>query len=422
MAIQLCNHGIYTGSGGSGGGSVTIDTTTGSPNLIVLIVGEYSGGSLPTPSENRGNGAPTALTAQSQVAESYSRIFYWKNPTTNASHQFTVSGANCFATFVVATFSGVDTSSPADQENGATGVTIASLATGSITPSVNGALIFCGGTAGQNQTGTFTVSGETGFTSIDQQAYQAGTAESVCAFYKIQTTAAAVNPTINWTGSTTISAAMVIADFKPAAGASSAAFTSEGTFAPVWSSASLKSALFTSEGTFVAAAIGGSNASALFRGEGVFSVGISVNAAPAFFSGEGVFSPATAQIIGVSALFTGEGIFSPRRQNPVSPMDLYWYQLTVGTYAPLYYKQLDDVVRQLCTNYSVTPPSSPWYNSVTGTLVNSWVSQVDRSIRSICTVLSSPPPASQPTNLTRGTVNPQYFSDLDGVIRTLCTL
>ncbi len=99
---------------------------------------------------------------------------------------------------------------------------------------------------------------------------------------------------------------------------------------------------------------------------------------------------------------------------------LYWYQLDVGTYSPLYYKQLDTTVRELCVENGVTLPTANWYNWTTGTLVLTWASQIDTAVRALCVILSVTPPIESVINLTYGQFSPVYAKDLDICIRALC--
>ncbi len=100
---------------------------------------------------------------------------------------------------------------------------------------------------------------------------------------------------------------------------------------------------------------------------------------------------------------------------------LYWYQLEAGTYAPLYYSQLDTTVRQLCSENGVTAPVAPWNNQIIGTTVSAWAFQIDTAVRALCVILSVDPPTESVINLTYGQFEPAYAAELDACVRALCS-
>jgi hypothetical protein len=140
------------------------------------------------------------------------KSYYVSAPTVGSGHTFTPATNN--GAISVAAFSGVATSSPLDQSNGANdsdgGSTVTS---GSITPTVDSCLVvailyFESGTV----TGT-----PSGFTSLSSAVGGSGTAIA----YLVQGSAAAVNST--WTlstGNTRLNAHIM--SFKPGAGGGSA--------------------------------------------------------------------------------------------------------------------------------------------------------------------------------------------------------
>jgi hypothetical protein len=101
---------------------------------------------------------------------------------------------------------------PFDVQNGATATAGSSLATGSVTPSAAGALILSGW-AGMN--GTSAPAVDSALTITATQNPLAGQCLAGAVAYKIQTTAAAINPTWSWTGTDHVAASVAV--FKVAA-------------------------------------------------------------------------------------------------------------------------------------------------------------------------------------------------------------
>lgn len=203
MAITLVAQ-VTAGPGSSGGASSAIDTT--GADLLVLSLSWYDAFGSPTVSDAKGN-TWTPLTARNNGW--HHRLYYVKNASVGAGHTFTVAAG--YPAFIVHAFAGSHLTAPFDGENGATGGTPGPVAAGSVTPSVNGALVLTGFSS--NATTGVTVSG--GLTQTTKAAVG-----GVCVFastgYLVQTTAAAINPA--WSiggGSDTI--AVGIAAFKPAA-------------------------------------------------------------------------------------------------------------------------------------------------------------------------------------------------------------
>ena len=210
MTIALVTHTQLAGP--SGGGTTSAINTTGA-SLLVLTVSEYAAGPLSLPTDSKGN-TWTGLTTRT-AGSTYGRIFYAVNPTVGTGHTFTLSGANSFCVVDVLAFSGVDTSSPFDVQNGASSLSgAATQAPGSVTPSANNSVVITG-IAAESPGTTATV--DLSFTITDQSGQVNGVNFAGAAAYLIQTTAGAVNPT--WTYSSgTVSTAATIAVFKAASG------------------------------------------------------------------------------------------------------------------------------------------------------------------------------------------------------------
>lgn len=181
----------------------TINTT--GANLIVVFVCTSNAGSLPTLVDSKGN---TYIPLTQYNGVEYGRLWYCLNPIVGSGHTFTfTTSTNSFPRVTVTAWSGIAISSAFDTENGnGSGSNVTSLNTGSVTPSQNGSLIVTG--SGHDFSGVSAIGINSGFTlgpttpiGLSSQAYL------------IQMAAAAINPTWNWTTSTTV--ANAIAVFKP---------------------------------------------------------------------------------------------------------------------------------------------------------------------------------------------------------------
>lgn len=217
-------------AGGAHAGSINGGTTTGIDttgcDLLVVIVTRYSGSSAPTLSDSKSN-VWTALGETTQGSDGAVRMYYCQSPTVGAGHSFTVSGSSTYSTVGFIGFSG-SASSPFDTgiESGASsGIFTTTLQPGSVTPSVNGALLVVAEMF--NNSSSATVSIDSGFTEAFERAPVSGQSYGTAMSYLVQLTAAAINPTV------TISApagteymGLRIASFKPAGGGAS--------FSPAW--------------------------------------------------------------------------------------------------------------------------------------------------------------------------------------------
>jgi len=182
------------------GTSASIDTTGATLLVVVTSTGNFSG-------DSKGN-TYTKLTARTGTFGSETSIWYAENPTVGSGHTFTVTGVTGL---VAAAFSGAEVSSVFDQENGTASGSPAQP--GSITPGDDNELIITGLGGGSVGDG----SADSGFSLVADVGTTGGVNFSAGMAYKVQTTAAAVNPT--WTWSEVYgSAGLVIASFKAAAG------------------------------------------------------------------------------------------------------------------------------------------------------------------------------------------------------------
>jgi hypothetical protein len=205
MAYALVTH-LEAVPGANGGTSAAADTT--GADLLVIHVASFAAAS--GVSDSKGN-TWTALTEHS-VGSRFSRFWYAKNATVGTGHTFTVSGTGIYPHLAVAAFSGSNTTAPADQQNGATGSGVTSLATGSVTPAEDNELVVAGLCGFDPVTPTINSS----FTATDTEPSAGGSNMTGGLAYKVQTTATAVNPTWSWNASD--SAAVSIASFKAGGG------------------------------------------------------------------------------------------------------------------------------------------------------------------------------------------------------------
>jgi hypothetical protein len=200
----------HTGGGSTNTNSVTtsgIDTT--GANLLVAVLADYSSSGTPTITDSLGN-SWTVSSATTSAPNPRCRIAHCVPTSTGAAHTFTSSGTATYPSIAVLAFSGAH-ASPLDQENGASGNGVTSQQAGSVTPSQNDELIIAGIGLGNS---SVTASISAGYTITDQVTFNGSQHFQVVAAYKIQTSAAAENPTWSWSGG--LFAAARIATFKAA--------------------------------------------------------------------------------------------------------------------------------------------------------------------------------------------------------------
>jgi len=204
-------------SSNKGSASDTATTTaidsTGADLLVIGITADNGAATIGTPTDSKSN-TWLACTDQS-VSSSVAGLRYAESPTVGSSHTASYTTVNKFPAMALLAFSGAKASSALDQQNRNSGTGTNSRTPGSITPSEDNCLIvtvlnFEGTIAG--------LSIDSGFTIVQSSDFLAN-GEGFAIAYKVQTTAAAVNPTWSWTTNRPSSA--VIASFKSAAAASS---------------------------------------------------------------------------------------------------------------------------------------------------------------------------------------------------------
>jgi hypothetical protein len=196
------------------GSGITAGMNDAGANLIVGGIGTAGGSIAPSsPTDSKGNTWTNGNELIDNVAPFHAGMFWCAAPTTDSSH--TVSASVFYEGIVAMAFSGL-ASSPFDQQNGAISGSSSStsLAPGSITPSVDGCLIVTYISWDSNAP-LPTVTVPSGFTAGPETVSISGAIRTAMA-WKIQTTAAPINPTWNYTPAGRTGA--MIMSFKPASG------------------------------------------------------------------------------------------------------------------------------------------------------------------------------------------------------------
>lgn len=198
--------------------SSSVDSSTA--DLCVICAGGSGSGGTFTLSDNKGN-TYTNLTKQSSATTESAIQGYCASPTVGTGHTFRFDNSSCSSKSVGGfAFAGAH-ATPFDQETGAVGTTGTTLATGSVTPSVDGCVLTTNVSFGSSAIPTVP-SGYTG----TSHAYVGFARQAAGLGRLIQTTAAASNPT--WTGDANKYPAATLAVFKPAAGGGGGGTTFHG--------------------------------------------------------------------------------------------------------------------------------------------------------------------------------------------------
>ena len=214
MAIALVAN--TTASSPTGGADPAVTSaidTTGATLLVIAVTNQTDAAATVT--DNKGN-TWTEITPRRGTSH-YTSIWYSYNDsgaalTVGSGHTFSVTGG--YVGITVSAWSGTKTHTedPKDQTNGATAVgTTTSLNTGSITPSVNGCLVFS--TLGQYLLTNRSVNSPS--TILNQLNGVSGKSYGTDDAYVIQTTAASVSATYSY-DSTANGNGALIASFLPA--------------------------------------------------------------------------------------------------------------------------------------------------------------------------------------------------------------
>lgn len=168
--------------------------TSGATLLTVMVV-YYTPGGTATLSDSKSN-TWTPLTIYT-ASDGTGQLYYCKNPIVGSGHTFTLTddgGGSDYNALAVAAFSGTNTAANADGDVGAGSASVTTQQPGSLTPSLDNGVVVTGLMfVDSSQVGDATIN--SGFTVTNSKSSAVG--YSVALAYKIQTTAAAVNPT--WT-------------------------------------------------------------------------------------------------------------------------------------------------------------------------------------------------------------------------------
>lgn len=184
-------------------------TTTGA-DLLVATVASFQAGSTLTDAVSGASCASPCntwlpLTQYTDAANVQVRLYYVQGGTVGTGHTFTGSGS--FVSIAVAAFSG-SIASPFNAENGAGNASVSSLATGSVSPS--GTDLFVSAVSCDNVTTAPTVSS---FTITDASAFDGN---GRCLGMAWKESASAQNET--WTFSVSGETAVTLASFKGSGG------------------------------------------------------------------------------------------------------------------------------------------------------------------------------------------------------------
>jgi len=202
---------VSRGSAQWSGNNTTIDTTGATLLVVWAADGAGNVGSLSDSKGNTWTPLPTRIEPGSFVT---GRFLYCVSPTVGTGHVFTLGGP--WFAWTVWAFSGV---ASYHSESGNTTAGTQPIASGSVTPSANGALIL----AGMSYFDSGTPSVAPGFTT--HNIPKTGSSVGNMSGWLVQTTAAAINPTWSWTGTLT-NIVVATAVFLPSASAAPAAVQS----------------------------------------------------------------------------------------------------------------------------------------------------------------------------------------------------
>lgn len=187
------------------GNTPSVDTT--GATLIVLAVAQDTASTAPT--DSKGN----TWTALTQYTQGNSRIQLWRciNPAVGSGHTFAVGTSSGYPAIGMIAVSG--TSPTYDAVNGAGGSGVSTIATGTVTPSANGAFLVTAYTA---YNAGNVVGASSPFDTETAAINVGGSNVALGMSYAIQGTAAAQGCT--WTHSSTDTLAATIAAFVEAGG------------------------------------------------------------------------------------------------------------------------------------------------------------------------------------------------------------
>ena len=209
---------IQSATGRSVFGSLDIATTdaanmTGADTLFLLVTQSTSIATDATITDSVGGNTWEKVIRSDNAEFSCATLFRCAGASVSSSMTVTaeIDNNGCAFGLVLLGFSGGHaTPDNLTESNSADGVTSIAAGSSSLTPSLNDCVVIAGMAPGVDQS----IDGGFSIVKIDAVG---GESWGAAAGYLIQTTAAAVNPTFSWSGTT--DAATVLASFRPATGA-----------------------------------------------------------------------------------------------------------------------------------------------------------------------------------------------------------
>ena len=204
---------LASGEGVAGGSGESVTSDMDSTGASLIVVGVTGIGLSFTDITDSATNTWTELTNVEGGGNADAFMSYVVSPTTSATHNFTFTEANSFATIGALVFGGANTSQT-PVESDATHTTAASAQAGSVTPgddnSVIVQLLSQGGTISS-------LAIDSSYILELERNWSSGVNMGLAMAYLIQGTAAATNPTWSWT--TNASGGQSAATFAPAAAA-----------------------------------------------------------------------------------------------------------------------------------------------------------------------------------------------------------
>ncbi len=204
MAFSLLVNASHN-NGGTGTVATTPARDTTGAKIITLVTTQASNN---TPTDSASN----TWAKRSEALNGSARCSIWEciNPTTNASHTFSLTAT--VPGIAMAAFAG--TPDVFDQSNNATGSSVSSLATGSVTPTADNELIIDAALCSSVDPNSI----DAGQTLLEHFTGDGATVFGTGLAYEIQTSATTRNPTFTFSGSSGTAGAC-IATFKQVAAA-----------------------------------------------------------------------------------------------------------------------------------------------------------------------------------------------------------
>lgn len=205
--ISLIDH--QSASAAVGGTATTAAMNCAGANFLVAAVANYNSDSSATTVTDSSGNTWTALTNYFSTDSALANLAFWYKANATVSGSQTASVTGSYAAITAACFRVVKTSSPLDQETGSNDVDATMpMSTGSITTTANGDLLMAA--VASNNIGSVSI--DNSFTVLDTTVFLLP-GYGLTMAYKIQSTAAAINPAFTL-GTATGNGATAISSFK----------------------------------------------------------------------------------------------------------------------------------------------------------------------------------------------------------------